>query len=480
MLRNAVQLIAYPNRLGNNLADLRHVLEHWYGDALGGVHILPLYPSNADGGFSPLTHREVDPVYGDWSDVQAISSRWDLILDLTLNHISDESPEFKDYIQRGKQSPYADLFVDMEAFGKLTQTDLARIHIRKEKNPFREVRFADGSVGHVWCTFTEHQIDLNYDSPQTLALIEGQIAFLATQGVKLFRLDAFGYTIKRHGTSCFLVEPQVFQLLDWVAEVARSHGAEVLPEVHDHPSYQHQISMRGMRPYAFAMPPLVLHALLTRDGRPLRNWLRMCPRNQINVLDTHDGICLPDVEGLLSEADVELLVDQVSKRSGDPILRRQAGAAHMVGAIYQLTCTFHDALLGDDDAHIAARALQFFAPGIPQVYYVGALGEGNDPELSEQTGEPRDINRHYFSLEDVDRAMERPFTQRLMRLMKLRSGHPAFHGIFELIFSDRSTLAMSWTSGPHVAKLNVDLLTRRTTVEYTSPMLDGEWTTLEA
>ncbi|MCA9572505.1 MAG: sucrose phosphorylase, partial [Myxococcales bacterium] len=443
--------------------DLQHVLEHWFGDALGGVHILPPYPSNADGGFSPLTHREIDPAYGTWETLHAIAARWDLSLDLTLNHISDASEEFRDYVARGRDSPYADLFVDVDRFGALSPEDLARIHIRKEKDPFRTVHFADGTTGRVWCTFTEHQIDLNYDAPQTTAMIEGIIAFLAAQGVKLIRLDAFGYTIKRAGTSCFLVEPEVFQLLDWVAGVARAHGADVLPEVHDHPSYQHAISMRGMRPYGFAMPPLVLHALLRRDGRPLRNWLRMCPRNQVNVLDTHDGICLPDVEGLLSDADIEALVDDISGRGGDPILRRQAGNAHSVGAIYQITCTIHDALKGDDDAHLAARALQLFAPGIPQVYYVGALGEGNDPDLAEQSGEPRDINRHHFTLEEVEVAMHRPFVQRLLGLMRLRSGHPAFHGRFELVDSARDAVAMRWTQGSHQAGVHVDLATRTTT-----------------
>ena len=48
-LRNAVQLICYPDRLGNNLRDLNTVIEKHLHDAIGGVHILPFYPSNADG-----------------------------------------------------------------------------------------------------------------------------------------------------------------------------------------------------------------------------------------------------------------------------------------------------------------------------------------------------------------------------------------------------------------------------------------------
>ena len=93
-LTNSVQLICYPDRLGNNLSDLYGILEKHLTEAVGGVHILPFYPSNADGGFSPLTHKEVDPRYGTWADIERIAAKYDICADLTVNHISDESPEF--------------------------------------------------------------------------------------------------------------------------------------------------------------------------------------------------------------------------------------------------------------------------------------------------------------------------------------------------------------------------------------------------
>src|SRR3546814_10150064 len=76
---------------------------------IGGIHVLPPYPSNADGGFSPLTHKEIDPRYGSWEDVERISSEYDLSLDLMINHLSDESEEFKDFLKLGYRSEYADL-----------------------------------------------------------------------------------------------------------------------------------------------------------------------------------------------------------------------------------------------------------------------------------------------------------------------------------------------------------------------------------
>ena len=469
LLRNTIQLICYPDRIGNNLEDLYNTLETYFSDAVGGVHILPFYPSNADAGFSPLTHREVDPAYGSWEDIERIAEKYDLCVDLTVNHISDESEEFKDFIEHGYDSKYAELFVDVDKFGEISPDDLAKIHIRKEKEPFREVTFANGEKGRVWCTFTENQIDLNYESDLTFQLLESYISFLTARGAKLLRLDAFGYTTKRIGTSCFLVEPEVYRNLDWINEVALKHGAECLPEVHDHTSYQYAISRRNMHPYGFALPPLLLYSLLDANSVYLKNWLRMCPRNIVTVLDTHDGICIPDVEGVLPDEKIKILINNIDARSADPIMRRSAANIHSVGAIYQLTCTYYDALMQNDDAYIAARAIQFFAPGIPQVYYVGLLCGCNDEELMNETGELRDINRHYFSLEEVAEAVEKPVVQRLLKLMRFRCSYPAFEGRFELNYSNDSSVAMAWRHGEYYCHLFVDLNFNTTTVHYLDP-----------
>jgi sucrose phosphorylase len=473
-LRNAIQLITYPDRFGGNLAGLYSLLDRHLADAVGGVHILPLYPSNADAGFSPLTHMDVDPRYGDWADVQRISARFDLCVDLVISHISDESPEFLDFVAHGQDSAYAELFVQVEQLGEITQEDLAKIHIRKEKEPFRHVHLANGQTCQVWCTFTERQIDLNYQAEQTYQLMERYIAFLAARGVKLFRLDAFGYTTKRIGSSCFLVEPDVYRILDWFRETGEKYGAEMLPEVHDHISYQYAISQRNMRPYAFALPPLVLHAFLSGNSRYLRQWLRMCPRNQITVLDTHDGICIPDVENMLPELEIRFLIDEVSTRSADPIMRRSAVSVHSVGAIYQLTCTFYEALLRNDDAYIAARAIQFFTPGIPQVYYVGLLAGCNDFTLSAASSEARDVNRHYYSLEEAEEALQQPLVQRLLVLMRLRNSHPAFDGCFELHQCGDTGVSMAWRNGEHYCRLYVDLPTHQALIDYLDPVTQQE------
>ncbi|TAM11445.1 MAG: sucrose phosphorylase [Nevskiaceae bacterium] len=476
ILRNQIQLIAYPDRLGNNLADLYDFLEAHGKGRIGGIHILPPYPSNADDGFSPLTHKQIDPRYGSWEDIEKISSKYDLSLDLTINHLSDESEEFKDFLKNGYDSEYADLFVHVDQMGEISPDDMAKIHIRKEKEPFRQVTFADGGKGRVWCTFTEKQIDLNYNSPKTYALMEDYITCLTGHGVKLFRLDAFGYTTKKIGTSCFLVEPDVYDILKWIDGLAREHGAETLPEVHAHASYQYAISLHGMHPYGFALAPLLLYSLFDANSTYLKQWLRMCPRNQITVLDTHDGICIPDVEGVLPQAEIQHVIDNVAARSADPILRRSAANVYSVGAIYQLTCTYYDALKRNDDAYICARAIQFFAPGIPQVYYVGLLAGQNDHELMDSTAEPRNINRHYYSKEEIAEAVKQPVVRRLFALMAFRSSYPAFNGIFHLQYSNESSISMCWRDGTHTCELFVDLNFKKATVRYIDQK-SGRWLT---
>src|SRR3546814_19781461 len=92
-------------------------------------------------------------------------------------------------------------------------------------------------------------------------------------------------------------------------------------------------------------------------------------------------------------------------------------------------------LVRNDDAYICARAIQFFAPGIPQVYYVGLLAGQNDHELMEETGELSDINRHYYSKEEIAEAVQQTVVRRLFALMEFRSSYPALHGLFNMQYS---------------------------------------------
>ena len=110
----------------------------------------------------------------------------------------------------------------------------------------------------------------------------------------------------------------------------------------------------------------------------------------------------------------------------------------------------------DDDAYLLARAIQFFLPGVPQVYYVGLLAGHNDAALLARTGVGRDINRHYYSRAEVEARLRIPVVASVLDLIRLRNEHPAFGGRFELGDTSAERLALAWRSGLHHARLDAD------------------------
>jgi sucrose phosphorylase len=269
--------------------------------------------------------------------------------------------------------------------------------------------------------------------------------------------------------------PETFDFIDELTSKARALGIEVLVEIHSHYLKQIEVARQVDWVYDFALPPLVLHALFSRDSRPLARWLSISPRNAVTVLDTHDGIGVIDVgsdasgnPGLLSPAEIDNLVETVHQRSRGQS-RQATGAAARNLDLYQVNCTFLDALGGRETDYLIARALQFFAPGIPQVYYVGLLGGTNDMELLARTGVGRDINRHYYTSAEIETALRRPLVQKQIELIRLRNMHPAFAGEFQVNVPTENQIQIQWRLQEHWVKLHADLSVPGASIMGTSP-----------
>ena len=194
--------------------------------------------------------------------------------------------------------------------------------------------------------------------------------------------------------------------------------------------------------------------------RQLVHWLNICPRRQFTTLDTHDGIGVVDVADLMSQEEIDATKEALFTK-GANVKKIYNTAAYNNLDIYQINCTYYSALGDQDAAYLLARAIQFFAPGIPQVYYVGLLAGGNDIELLEKTKQGRDINRHYYSREEVDREVRRPVVQKLFELMRLRNAHPAFavEGECRPEMLDETTLRITRCNGENQLMLTADLAT---------------------
>jgi sucrose phosphorylase len=468
-MKNAVQLICYVDRLGSTLPGLRELLSGPFAGLFGGVHLLPFFHpiDGADAGFDPVDHTQVDARLGTWQDVHRLAQDFDVMADVIVNHISCRSPQFRDYLARGDSSPHAGMFLTLDSvFPRgATQKDLLAIYRPRPGLPFTPMTLADGGRRLMWTTFTSEQIDIDVAHPEGIRYLDDILGILARNGVRLIRLDAVGYAVKRAGSSCFMTE-ETFDFIRGFSARAHALGLQVLVEIHSHHQLQIEIASEVDWVYDFALPPLLLHAFISGTAEELKNWIAIRPLNCLTVLDTHDGIGVIDIgadvgspaarEGLVSEAGIDRLVNQIHASSRGESLRATGAAASNLD-LYQVNCTFYDAMGRDDLRYLLARAIQFFLPGIPQVYYVGLLAGRNDMQLLERTHVGRDINRHYYTSTEIEEAMQRPVVCDLLELIRLRNTHAAFQGTFALQPSAHDTLDMHWSNGAAFARLRVNL-----------------------
>ena len=200
-------------------------------------------------------------------------------------------------------------------------------------------------------------------------------------------------------------------MLDKIREILQPLGAELLPEIHEHYSISQKIAAHDYFVYDFALPMIVLYTLYSGKTERLAEWLRISPMKQFTTLDAHEEI------------------DYTSEhlyRVGANVKRKYSSAAYNNLDIYQINSTYYSALGNDDATYLLSRVFQVFAPGTPQIYYVGLFAGENDIALLESSIEGRNINRHYFTKEEVAQEVERPIVEKLLNLLKWRNISPAF------------------------------------------------------
>lgn len=475
-MKNGIHLITYADSLGRNIKELHAFLNERLSKAVKGVHILPFYPSSADRGFAPITYNIVEQSFGTWEQVEALGLDFELTVDFMVNHVSALSPWFRDWREKGDESKWADLFIPVDRLypAGVPAEDREKIYTRKPRDPWIPVTFEDGTIRDVWCTFSEEQIDIDVYSETGRHWLENELGVLCRRkGVTTVRLDAAGYATKKPGTRFFFEEPELPELLERCRSIAALHDVELLPEVHEHYRYQERLASWGLKVYDFALPMLLLRAIYAADAYPLAAWFEKCPRDCITTLDTHDGIGIVDVADLLTPEEIDQTVEALYEQ-GSNANRRYSSASFGNLDLYQINCTYYSALNENDNAYLAARAVQFFAPGIPQVYYVGLFAGRNDIALVEHTRQGRDINRHAYTLEECESELQRPVVKRLLALMEFRNTYPAFGNVkaedlrVEIKKRGRHLKMIREVDG-YQAELSVDFAQKRSEIRTSGP-----------
>jgi sucrose phosphorylase len=479
-VRSGTTLLAYADRLGGDIPRLRAIMGAQLRD-FAGVHLLPFFTpfDGDDAGFDPVDHAAVDPRLGTWDDVRAIDG--EVMADLIVNHVSADSAEFIDWLALGKGSQHEGMFLTFDTVFPhgATAAEITAFYRPRPGLPFTAYRGLDGSRHLVWTTFMPSQVDLDIAHPAAHAYFDRVLTALREGGVTTVRLDAVGYAVKTPGTDSFMTE----HTLEFVAEIAarvRAAGMRVLVEVHAHYTQQLAIAPLVDLVYDFALAPLLLHSFGTGDPSRLNAWLDIRPANALVVLDTHDGIGIIDagpsagLPGLIDESEMAAIFAGAALAT--------AGHSTVASVVptwasmpHQINATFFSAMGQDARRYVTARAIQFFVPGEPQVYYVGLLAGTDDVDLFRRSGQGRDVNRHVYSDAEFAAAVEGEVARAILGLVRLRAGHPAFDGSFTHTV-DGQRLTLRWTAAGASASLVADFGQTGTALVIT--LAEGDGTTV--
>ncbi len=444
------------------LACLHAVVERHTGSAIGGIHVLPFFPSSSDDGFSVVDYLSVDPALGAWDDLHCLARDRQLMVDAVLNHASAQSEWFLAFLR--DEPAFEDFFVVMPS-----GVDLGQV-VRPRTSPLLTPFAAAGGEKLVWTTFSADQADLNYANPQVLLKIIEVVLAYVSHGASLLRLDAIAYLWKQPGTPCIHL-PQthrIVQLLRTVLDEVAPH-VKLVTETNvphaENVSYFGNGENEAQWVYNFALPPLVLHALWRGSSTVLAEWAAglELPSGAVtffNFLASHDGIGLNPVRGILSPEEIEGLVSGVLERGGEVSSKRNADGSE---SPYELNINYFDALSDGGaqdvsrqvDRFMLAQAIMLALRGVPGIYFHSLFGSRGWPEGVRQSGTKRSINRQRLLRSDLEAELAQPGSlrrnvlDRFLRLLRVRAGCRGFHphGEQQVVSAGEGVLGL-WRASP--------------------------------
>ncbi|MBN1537066.1 MAG: hypothetical protein JW908_10065 [Anaerolineales bacterium] len=442
--RNAL-LITYGDQVKEAgrmpLQSLAEFCTRYLQGVIDGIHILPFFPYSSDDGFSVIDYYQVDPALGTWNDIDRLAQDFHLMFDAVVNHISIQSEWFKQFLQG--QPKYRDYFIEVEK-----HIDLSRV-VRPRALPLLTEFDAANGKRSIWTTFSTDQVDLNYHNPEVLLDVLDVLLFYVEKGARYIRLDAIAFIWKEIGTTCIHL-PQTHHII----QIMRLMLDEVAPYVkiitetnvphRDNISYFGDGISEAHLVYNFALPPLVLHTMLTGNADTLSAWAEQLTSDLpggtfFNFLASHDGIGLNPARGILSPDEIDSIIKNVLKAGGEVSYKQEPDGNH---SPYELNVNYFDALNGAQpnvsqqyqvEKFVTAHAILCALCGVPGIYFHSLFGSRGWKEGVQLTGIKRTINRQKLERgkleEELSLESSRRFQvySRMASILKARAAYPEFN-----------------------------------------------------
>ncbi len=376
----SLDLETFMDGNGDGVGDFAGLISRLdYLDALGVgvIWLAPFQPSpNRDNGYDIVDYYGVDRRHGSSGDFvafvqQAKNRGMRVILDLVVNHTSDEHPWFK-AARRDKASAYRDWYIWSKS--RPPGWNKGMVFPGVQKAVWTRDRVSREYYHH---RFYDFQPDLNMDNPAVREEIRRVMGYWLQLGVDGFRVDAVPFILERSPLSRrgpklrFEYLGEMRRYLQWrTADAVLLGEANVLPEKNRQYFGEEGDGIHMM--FNFYVNQHLFHALATADTRPLQDALRQtqdipATAQWANFLRNHD----------------ELDIDRLQPAQRAAVFARFGADPNM--QLYERGIRRRLASMLGDRRHVElANSVMFSLPGTPVIRYGDEIGMGENLDLRER------------------------------------------------------------------------------------------------
>ena len=412
--------------------------EKYFKNVFELVHFLPFFPYSSDDGFSVIDYKKIHENMGDWADIEKIRKNFRLMFDFVCNHISAKSEWFQEYLKCNPE--YDNFFIAIDK-----NTDLSLVTRPRTLPLLSEFDTACGKK-YIWTTFSDDQIDLNFENPEVLIKMLDVLLFYLEKGADWIRLDAVGFMWKEAGTTCIHHEKthEIIKLFRDAAEQT-APGTVIITETNvphkDNISYFGNGRDEAQMVYQFPLPPLVIYTFMHGDSSAISRWASNLevPGDEVtyfNFLASHDGIGINPVRGIIEEEEILEMVRNLEKEGALVSYKKNTDGTL---SPYEINSSYINAVSRKNDTDemktgkfLNAQAVLLAFKGVPAIYVHSILGSENYYEGVKITGMNRTINREKLEYGKITSELENKngirsrIYNRLKELIKARKAEKAF------------------------------------------------------
>lgn len=362
-----------------DFAGLHQKLDHVAALGVNAIWLLPFFPSpRRDDGYDIADYGNVSPDYGTMEDFRAFveaAHRRNIrvIIELVINHTSDQHPWFQRARHAPAGSPERDFYVWSDSDQKFPETRIIFLDTEKSNWTWDAVAGA-----YYWHRFYSHQPDLNFDSPLVMEELLKVMRFWLETGIDGFRLDAIPYLVEREGTINENL-PETHAILKRIrAALDATHpGVMLLAEANQWPEDTREYFGEGDEchmAFHFPLMPRMYMAIAKEDRFPITDILRQTPEIPENCqwaifLRNHDELTLE----MVTDAERDYLWETYAS---DKRARINLGIRRRLAP-----------LMERDRRRIELmNALLLSMPGTPVIYYGDEIGMGDNIYLGDRDG----------------------------------------------------------------------------------------------